>query len=599
MGLAANIRRDIKFAGGLYRLLKRIKPITLDSDVLLCDDIEEAVDKFADNVAVEDENRRLTYRELDALANRYAHWAKARNLKRSDVIALVMHNRVEYLAAWIGFSKVGVATALINTNLSGAALAHCLSISNAFNVVTDQDCWRAVEEARPFVDRNLMSWVHGLADEDETNDRRDIDNAVRSASSVRPDKGLRKGLTNRDTALFIFTSGTTGLPKAARIPHSRARTYMRAFAGATASTSHDALYNCLPLYHSTGGLVGVGSVLLNGGRMIIRRRFSATHFWPDVKTSGATMFVYIGELCRYLVNCPPNEDERAHRLRLAFGNGLRPDVWTEFQQRFGIRNIMEFYGSTEGNVSLFNFDGKAGAIGRVPGFLKSQLNIRLIALDPETGEPVRGSDGACRLVSTGETGEAIGQIASDIRHDFSGYADKKASEKKILTDVFKKGDRWFRTGDLMRQDRDGYLYFMDRLGDTYRWKGENVSTAEVEQRLHDAPGVQEVIAYGVVVPGQEGKAGMAGLVMEGKFDPAAFAAYADEQLPPYARPVFLRLMKSAETTGTFKYRKVDLVADGFDLEKVEGAVYVRGGKAGYQKLTAKAYEAIIDGTTRL
>ncbi|MBB4798404.1 fatty-acyl-CoA synthase [Brevundimonas bullata] len=599
MGLAANIRRDIRFASGLYRLLKRIKPITLDSDVLVCDDIEEAVDKFPDNVALEDEHRRLTYRELDALANRYAHWAKARNLKRSDVIALVMHNRVEYLAAWIGFSKVGVATALINTNLTGQALAHCLTISNAFNVVTDQDCWRAVEEARPFVDRNLMSWVHGLADEDETNDRRDIDNAVRSASSVRPDKSLRSGLTNRDTALFIFTSGTTGLPKAARIPHSRARTYMRAFAGATASTPKDALYNCLPLYHSTGGLVGVGSILLNGGRMIIRRRFSSTNFWPDVKASGATMFVYIGELCRYLVNCPPNEDERAHRLRLAFGNGLRPDVWSEFQKRFGIKDIMEFYGSTEGNVSLFNFDGKAGAIGRVPSYLKSQINIRLIALDPETGEPLRRADGMCQLVSVGETGEAIGQIAADIRHDFSGYADKKASEKKILTDVFKKGDRWFRTGDLMRQDRDGYFYFMDRLGDTYRWKGENVSTAEVEQRLHDAPGVQEVIAYGVVVPGQEGKAGMAGLVMEGKFDPAAFAAYADEQLPAYARPVFLRLMKSAETTGTFKYRKVDLVADGFDLEKVEGAVYVRGGKTGYQKLTAKAYQAILSGETRL
>lgn len=599
MGLAANIRRDIRFASGLYRLLKRIKPITLDSDVLVCDDIEEAVDKFPDNVALEDEHRRLTYRELDALANRYAHWAKARNLKRSDVIALVMHNRVEYLAAWIGFSKVGVATALINTNLTGQALAHCLTISNAFNVVTDQDCWRAVEEARPFVDRNLMSWVHGLADEDETNDRRDIDNAVRSASSVRPDKSLRSGLTNRDTALFIFTSGTTGLPKAARIPHSRARTYMRAFAGATASTPKDALYNCLPLYHSTGGLVGVGSILLNGGRMIIRRRFSSTNFWPDVKASGATMFVYIGELCRYLVNCPPNEDERAHKLRLAFGNGLRPDVWSDFQKRFGIKDIMEFYGSTEGNVSLFNFDGKAGAIGRVPGFLKSQINIRLIALDPETGEPLRRADGMCQLVSVGETGEAIGQIAADIRHDFSGYADKKASEKKILTDVFKKGDRWFRTGDLMRQDRDGYFYFMDRLGDTYRWKGENVSTAEVEQRLHDAPGVQEVIAYGVVVPGQEGKAGMAGLVMEGKFDPAAFAAYADEQLPAYARPVFLRLMKSAETTGTFKYRKVDLVADGFDLEKVEGAVYVRGGKTGYQKLTAKAYQAILSGETRL
>ncbi|MDA1323037.1 MAG: AMP-binding protein, partial [Proteobacteria bacterium] len=216
-----------------------------------------------------------------------------------------------------------------------------------------------------------------------------------------------------------------------------------------------------------------------------------------------------------------------------------------------------------------------------------------------TGEPVRGADGLCRLVMSGETGEAIGQIGSDIRHDFSGYADKKASEKKILTDVLKKGDRWFRTGDLMRQDRQGYLYFMDRLGDTFRWKGENVSTAEVEQRLSEAPGVQEVIAYGVEVPGQEGKAGMVGLVLDEKFDAASFAAWADEQLPTYARPVFVRMLKSADTTGTFKYRKVDLVADGFDPDKVDGPVWVRGGKAGYQKLTPKAREAILSGATRL
>lgn len=599
MGLAANIRRDMKFAGGLFRLLRRIKPITLDSDVLVCDDLEEAVDKFGPHIAVEDEQRKLTYREFEALANRYANWAKERNLKRSDVIALVMHNRVEYVAAWFGFSKVGVATALINNHLSGPALAHCLSISGAFNIVTDEDCWRAVEEARPHVDRNLMLWVHGLGEADETNERRDLDNAVRSASSVRPDRAIRTGLTNRDTALFIFTSGTTGLPKAARIPHSRARTYMRAFAGATASTPRDALYNCLPLYHSTGGLVGVGAVLLNGGRLITRRRFSSTSFWPDVKASGATMFIYIGELCRYLVNSPANEDERAHKLRLAFGNGLRPDVWPEFKSRFGVKDILEFYGSTEGNVSLFNFDGKAGAIGRAPGLLKSQINIRLIALDPETGEPVRGPNGLCRQAPLGETGEAVGLVGNDIRHDFSGYADRKASEQKILSDVFKRGDRWFRTGDLMRQDRDGYFYFMDRLGDTYRWKGENVSTAEVEQRLSDAPGVQEVIAYGVPVPGQEGKAGMVGLVLDGKFDAAAFAARVDEQLPTYARPVFVRLLKAADTTGTFKYRKIDLAADGFDPQKIAGDVYVRGGEAGYQKLTAKAHDDILSGRTRL
>jgi fatty-acyl-CoA synthase len=599
MGLAANIRRDLKFASGLRRLLKRIKPIELDSPVLVCDDFEEAVDKFGDNIAVEDESRSVTYRELDALANRYAHWARSRNLRRSDVIGLVMTNRIEYLASWIGFSKVGIATALINTNLTGQALAHCLNIVNVAQVVADEGTWKQVEEARPFAGRTLMLWVVGLKSEEEASERRNLDNAVRSGSSVRPLKTVRDGLTNRDTALYIYTSGTTGLPKAARIPHSRARTYMRAFAGCTNSTASDAIYNVLPLYHSTGGLVGVGPALLNGGRLILRKRFSASSFWQDVRTSGATMFVYIGELCRYLVNCPPGEFDRGHKLKLAFGNGLRPDVWPDFQSRFKIPDILEFYGSTEGNVSLFNFDGKQGAIGRVPKLLKKQINIRLVRFDIDTNEPVRAANGLCEEARPGEIGEAIGAIGNDVRHDFSGYADKAASQKKILTDVFARGDKWFRTGDLMRQDSEGYLYFIDRIGDTFRWKGENVSTSEVEQRLAEAPGVKEVIAYGVPVPNTEGKAGMVTLIVEGKFAPQAFADYADAQLPSYARPVFVRVAKTLETTGTFKYRKVDLVTDGYDPAKIEGGVWVRGGKTGYQKLTPAIIAQILSGENRL
>jgi fatty-acyl-CoA synthase len=599
MGFVANIRRDVRFARGLFRLLKRIKPIELDSDVLLCDDFEEAVDKFPDNIAIDDGQRTLTYRDLDAMANRFGHWAKNRGLRRSDTIALMMTNRIEYLAAWIGFSKVGIATALINTNLNGQGLAHCLAISNAFNVVADEDCWRQVEEARPLVDHNLALWVLGLPDDLETSDRRSLDKPVRGGSSVRPSKAAREGLTNRDTALYIYTSGTTGLPKAARIPHSRARTYMRAFAGATRSTPEDRIFNVLPLYHSTGGLVGVGAALLNGARLVIRKKFSATTFWPDVRSSGATMFVYIGELCRYLVNCPPHEDETKHKLRLAFGNGLRADVWPDFQRRFKIPEILEFYGSTEGNVSLFNFDGKQGAIGRVPSYLKKQINIRLVEFDVDTEQPVRGPDGLCRLARVGEVGEAIGLIGNDIRHDFSGYADKAASQKKILTDVFKKGDRWFRTGDLMKQDAEGYFYFVDRMGDTFRWKAENVSTSEVEQVLMEAPGVTEAIVYGVPVPAQDGKAGMAALVVEGKFDAKAFSDHVEAKLPAYAQPVFLRLIKSAETTGTFKYRKADLVADGFDPDKTGAALYVRGGKSGYQKLSVAAREAILNGEGRI
>ena len=598
MGLMANIRRDLRFIGGLRRLLKRIKPIQLDSPDLVCDDWEEVVDRFPDHLAITDERRSLTYRELDALANRYAHWARGRNLRRGDAVALMMMNRADYIAAWMGFSKVGVAAALINTNLTGQPLAHCLNIVGASQIIADDETWPQVETARPYAEKTLMLWVLGLNAEDEASERRGLDAGVRGTSGVRPDRSLRAGMTNRDTALYIYTSGTTGLPKAARIPHSRARTYMRAFAGATASTEKDRLYCVLPLYHSTGGLVGVGSVLLNGGSVILRRKFSATGFWPDVVESGATTFVYIGELCRYLVNCPPNEMEQAHRLRLAFGNGLRPDVWPEFKARFAIPQILEFYGSTEGNVSLFNFDGRPGAIGRVPRYLRSQLNIRLIQYDVEADEPARGPNGRCIECRPGEIGEAIGQIKSDVRHDFSGYADKAASNKKILHDVFAAGDAWFRTGDLMKQDSDGYFYFIDRIGDTYRWKGENVSTSEVEQRLAEAPGVKEVIAYGVEVPGHDGRAGMITVVPDGRFGVKKFAAFVNEELPPFARPVFVRVARELETTGTFKYRKVDLVKDGFD-PAMDDDVHVRDEKGAYTRLKPETYAAIIKGQARL
>jgi Acyl-CoA synthetases (AMP-forming)/AMP-acid ligases II len=597
MGLLAKLRRDWMFLTRLRRLYARISPISLDSEVLVCDDFEEAVDRFGENRAISDERRSYTYRELDSLANRFAHWAQSRRLHRGDTVALVMLNRAEYLAVWLGLSKVGVATALINTNLTGQALAHCLSISGASQIICDEDCWPAIEEARDRVNRNLMLWVMGLKLDQETDRRRNLDKPLQSGSSVRPNRSAREGLTNRDTALYIYTSGTTGMPKAARVPHSRVRTYMRAFAGCTGATEKDITFNVLPLYHSTGGLVGVGPALLNGGALVVRRKFSASGFWADVSQSRATLFVYIGELCRYLVNTPPQPDERSHKLRLAYGNGLRGDVWGEFQSRFAIPDIIEFYGSTEGNVSVFNFDGKPGAIGRVPGWVKNRINFRLIRYDLEADAPERGVNGLAIPAGINQVGEAIGLIADDNRHDFSGYADKAASEKKIMRDVFVRGDKWFRTGDLMKMDREGYVYFIDRIGDTFRWKGENVSTAEVEQRLAGGPGVQEVVAYGVAVPHHDGKAGMVGLVLDGRFQATAFAQWVEKELPSYAQPQFVRILKQADTTGTFKYRKSDLVADGFD-PNLAGQVYVRGGKAGYTKVTPKLMAQIESGDYR-
>jgi fatty-acyl-CoA synthase len=313
------------------------------------------------------------------------------------------------------------------------------------------------------------------------------------------------------------------------------------------------------------------------------------------------MFVYIGELCRYLVNAEPHPEERNHKLRMAFGNGLRGDVWAEMVERFAIPEVLEFYGATEGNVSMFNFDNTVGAIGRIPKWLKKRVNARIVQFDIESEQPIRSMNGLCIECGPGQVGECIGKIdAGDPRTSFTGYADKAATEKKVLHDVFEKGDAWFRTGDLMRQDADGYIYFVDRIGDTFRWKGENVATSEVAEVISVDPGVDEANVYGVAIPGQDGRAGMAALVVNADFDLDRLSDAIHRGLAAYARPLFLRILPEMEITGTFKHRKVDLVREGFDPRKLTDALYFRDAASGrYVPLDAARYEAITSGRERI
>jgi fatty-acyl-CoA synthase len=592
MGPIARLAREFRFISGLARTLWRVHDIAPDSETLVCDDFEEAVDKFAEHTAVVFEGANYTYAQLDALANRFAAWGDAQGLKPGDTVALLLPNRAEYVPAWTGLAKIGVATALINNNLTGSALAHCLSISGADHVLTDGEGLAAAETIRAGLPRPLTYWSIDAGADAQTLDLK--------TPRDRPNRTKRAGQRAKDTALYIFTSGTTGMPKAARITHMRAQLYMRAFAGATNANAQDRVYCALPLYHSTGGLCAVGSALLNGGTLVVRRKFSASHFWDDIVDNDCTIFVYIGELCRYLVNQPPNPKERMHHLRLAFGNGMRPDVWTEFQQRFGVWNILEFYGSTEGNVSMFNFDGQPGAVGRVPPYLRGRFNVKLVKFDVENEAPVRGADGLCIECTPGEIGEAVGLIGADARDNYSGYADKAASEKKVLHDAFTKGDAWFRTGDLMRQDSDGYFYFVDRIGDTFRWKGENVSTTEVAEVISRFPGVAEVNVYGVAIKGVDGRAGMAAITPSEGFHLEGLQTFLEKELPAYARPIFVRIQPAIETTGTFKYRKVDLVSDGFDPAKSEHQLYFGDPETrDYERITPDLYAKIQSGGFKL
>jgi fatty-acyl-CoA synthase len=336
--------------------------------------------------------------------------------------------------------------------------------------------------------------------------------------------------------------------------------------------------------------------------VVIRARFSASDFWRDLRAERCTLFQYIGELCRYLVNAAPSPDETRHSLRVACGNGLRPDVWDKFKSRFRIPRILEYYASTEGNFSLYNCEEQPGAIGRIPSFLAHRLPVALLRFDVEREEPMRNDAGLCERCAVNEVGEAVGLISdsgSTRAGRFEGYADAGASERKVLRDVFKSGDRWYRTGDLMRRDDRGFYYFVDRIGDTFRWKGENVSTTEVMAALAASRGVIDGVVFGVALPGADGRAGAAALVVDSDFDLAAFYDDVSRRLAPYARPVFLRLLRTLEATGTFKPRKHELLRAGFDPALVNDPLYFNDQRAhAYVPLHAELHAAICAGDVR-
>ncbi len=596
MNLIDRIKSDWIYINGFRRIIGAIGKFDPDAEYTLADAIEEAVDDHAERTFISFEGREISYAEFDARANQFAHWGLSVGLKKGDCVALFMENRPDYIAFWAGMAKIAVKTALINYNLTGAGLAHCVKITSARAIVMNPELASNFESARAQTPLDLGAFVLGGAAPGLTQ----IDAAVDGMPTTRPDRSLRSGVKGAEVVLYIYTSGTTGLPKAAKITHVRARGLMRVFVDATDAHRSDRILLTLPLYHATGGMCGVGTALNAGACIILRRRFSASHFWQEAIDNNATMIVYIGELGRYLMNQPPSALEKSHRITKGFGNGLRADVWAEFVERTGIRRLVEFYGSTEGNVNYFNLDGKIGAVGRVPRLLRSRLKGRIIKFDVETEEPVRGPDGLCIEADIDEAGEAVGPITSEPRQRFDGYNDEQQSKKKILRDVFEKGDLWFRTGDLMKMDKDGYIYFVDRVGDTFRWKGENVSTSEVEIAISSLPGVKHAIVYGVAVPGHDGRAGMAAITPRDGVDVAKLYQHLAERLPTYARPVFVRLQGEVDTTGTLKYRKVDLVKEGFDPMNTSDPLFIiDADRKTYVPIDVEMMRRIVTGGVRL
>jgi fatty-acyl-CoA synthase len=562
---------------------------------LFADIVEEWAHRQPARPALLSDHQSLTYGQLAARINRYARWARDLGIGPGRTVCLLMPNQPDYLACWLGISRIGGTVALINMRLVGRSLAHCIDVACADHAIVAADCLAAFETARPHLDRVPKTWILGAG-----SGGADLDAAL-AAADARPLSSSERGDVAIDQrALLIYTSGTTGLPKAANVSHRRVLSWGGWFCGLTDATVDDRLYDCLPLYHSVGGVVAPCSMLRAGGSVVIAEKFSAGAFWNDVVRFDCTVFQYIGELCRYLLQTPSSGLDVRHRLRLAVGNGLRGDIWEAFAERFAIPQILEFYAATEGNFSLFNVEGKPGAIGRIPPLLAHRFPAAIVMIDRDSGTPVRGYDGLCIACAPGEVGEAIGRIGSADRGGgaFEGYTDTAESEKKILNDVFASGDAWFRTGDLMQRDEQGYFHFVDRIGDSYRWKGENIASSEVNDAIRECPGILDASTYGVAIPGADGRAGMTALVVDQAFDFRIFGKHLSGRLPVYALPVFVRVCQALDATETFKQKKQDLIGEGFDPSLVRDPLFLRDAATGdYRPVDRAVYARIVEGGT--
>ena len=569
------------------RALELTSAIGKNPNRILSSVIEEFALTAGERPALLSDQESMTYSALSSRANQYTRWALEQGLGKGGTVCLLMPNRPEYMAIWLGISRTGCVVALLNTSLAGRSLAHCVNLVNPKHVITTQElAGRLIGfQSRPKI------WIHSA------------DLEIERYSGEALNSGELRAVTIEDRALLVYTSGTTGLPKAANISHARILQWSLWFAGLMNTGRGDRLYSCLPMYHSVGGVQATGALLAAGGSVVIGDGFSASQFWSDIVRWDCTLFQYIGELCRYLLNGATHPSESKHRIRMCCGNGLRADIWNSFQDRFHIPRILEFYAATEGNVSLFNVEGKPGAIGRVPSYLAHRFPAALARFDIEQNELVRNEQGLCVRCAPDETGEALGKMFEDPSNAgarFDGYTNKEDSEKKIARNVFEPGDAWFRTGDLLRKDESGYYYFVDRIGDTFRWKGENVSTEEVAEAICDYPGILQANVYGVTVPGAEGRAGMAMLVAKAGLDLAAFRIHLSNRLPYYAHPLFLRLRGEMEITGTFKYKKTDLMREGFDPAAANDVIYFNDRQLGaFIQVDAELYSRIQSGQVRL
>ncbi|KAI5742627.1 hypothetical protein M8J77_009376 [Diaphorina citri] len=571
-------------------------------DLTIADIFREHAVRSPNKVIFIFENTEWTAQQVEAYSNRVANFFLAQGLKKGDSVALMLENRPEFVCLWLGLSKLGVITALINHNLRQNSLLHCINIADVSAFIYGAELTDAVQEISTSLGSNvkLFSWSPDTDSSSSPVPRSQaLSPLLSEVPTSPPSLSYRVGV--QDKLIYIYTSGTTGLPKAAVISNHRYYFLGGAIAYQIGFRTKDRFYTPLPLYHTAGGAMCIGQALIFGCCVVIRKKFSASNYFSDVCKYKCTVGQYIGEMCRYLLSTPEKPEDKAHNVRLMFGNGLRPQIWSEFVDRFRIAQIGEFYGATEGNANIANIDNQPGAIGFVSRLIPTIYPISIIRVDPVTSEPIRNKKGLCTRCEPGEPGVFIGKIVpSNPARAYLGYVNEKDSAKKIVTDVFEIGDSAFLSGDLLVMDKWGYLYFKDRTGDTFRWKGENVSTCEVEGVVSNASEYRDCVVYGVEVPGYEGRAGMAAILDINKsLDVTAVSEGIKKALPSYARPLFIRCLREVEMTGTYKLKKLDLQKEGFDPNVIQDRLYYLSSKGVYEELTPEVYKDLVQGNIRL
>ena len=546
---------------------------------------------LADAPALLFEGRRWSYAEFNAWANRLAHAFAGAGVKPRDVVALLMENHAATLACVAALAKLGAIAGMLNPNLRGEALRHSVRAMAPARLAVAGECVDGYADLREAGPGPAPFWLQGHGSGACPAGWSDLAALAERASADNPASTATVDLAA--PLFYILTSGTTGMPKASVMTHRR---WLRSMGGmgqlGLRLKPGDVLYCALPLYHNNALTVSWSAAVGCGAALAIDRRFSASRFWDRARHYDATAFTYIGELCRYLLAQAPSPRDREHRVQACIGNGLRPEIWAAFKERFGLERICEFYGASEGNmvfVNAFNVDETTGYC---------PYAFKVVDCDPDTAQPRRDARGRAIEVAKGGVGLLLTEVTDSA--PFDGYTDAGAGEAKLVRDAFAKGDCWFNTGDLVRDQGWRHIQFVDRIGDTFRWKGENVATTEVEAALRTAPGVEDCAVYGVTVPNADGRAGCAAVRFAGEPDGAALAAHLRAQLPAYAVPLFLRRVVEIETTATFKTRKHALRDEGVDPSRVQDPLYVLLDAArGYEPLTPATWARIEQGSLRL